>query len=329
MIGERLRDVTPKWAKTLVPQAVKDKILGTTHIDTRQLPSLDYIRGLMCHYQVNDLVKVDPKSFRARIDEFLHLEDGRMEGFREGSLQRDLSIKFHWGHDHDFGDFSVKGRLGERHLTLIAMLIDWFPALPKSLEGMRVLDIGCWTGGTSLVLCAMGAHVVAVEEVKKYIDCLNYLKFAFDLDRLEPRNLSLYECTTADLQDSFDFVLFAGVLYHVTDPVLALRIAYNCLKDDGTCVIETAVTPSRQNILSYEGPGIFHSGRAEDLNRGGWNWFSPSPTTLHQMMNDVGFTNVRLSPMIQARAGKRMLAWGQRRQHKDMLRSGLSVRSIR
>src|SRR5215813_3309857 len=43
MIEEILNEVTPRWAKNLVPQAVKDKILGTTHIDLRRLQSLDYL----------------------------------------------------------------------------------------------------------------------------------------------------------------------------------------------------------------------------------------------------------------------------------------------
>jgi len=43
-------------------------------------------------------------------------------------------------------------------------------------------------------------------------------------------------------------------------------------------------------------------------------------------MVDVGFTNIRLSPVIQITAGKRILAVGQKDQHRDMMRSGLSVR---
>jgi SAM-dependent methyltransferase len=298
-------------------------------MDVSKFESMDYLRKLMLRYQVKDLVNVDPAAFRKRIDEFLAMEDAAMEGYVDASIQRDLSIKFQWANDHDFGDSFLKGRMGERHISLISALIDWFPVLQKSLDGKRVLDIGCWTGGTTLLLHAMGADVVGVEEVKKYIDCLDYLRYAFDLCNFSARNLSLYECIGEDLQDAFDYILFAGVLYHVTDPVLALRITYNCLKDGGQCIIETAVHHSPQYDLFYEGPRVTFDGQGEALTRSGWNWFSPSPATLKQMMADVGFVDIRMGPVMDTSAGHRILAFGTRDRHRDMTRAGLSVRRIR
>lgn len=329
MLGQTLKEITPPWAKALVPQSVKDRILGTTRLDIRDLRSLEYLRSLMTRYQVKDLVGVQPAEFRARIDQFLNMVDSKMEGYQDPALQRDLSIKFHWANDHDFGDFFVPGKLGQRHLSLISALIDWFPVLPKSLEGKRILDIGCWSGGTSLLLAAMGADVVAVEEVKKYIDCLSYLKSAFAIANLDPRNLSLFECTADDLQNSFDYIVFAGVLYHVTDPILALRITYNCLRDGGQCIIETMIHHTNEDMLAYQGPGVVLDGSQRTMNRSGWNWFLPSPKTLVQMMLDVGFVDVRTSQVIDSAGGQRIFAVGTRDQHRDMTRAGLSVRGIR
>lgn len=320
---QTIKKITPQWVKNHVPMAVKKIITGEKKWE--KLPSYSYLESLMSNYQVKDLVDVDHKSFKRRIDEFLQLQDHEMEGFKDPDKQRDLSIKFHWGHNHDFGDFQLKGRMGNRHNSLLAIFIDKFKVLPKSLDGRRVLDIGCWTGGTSLLLSAMGAHVVAIEEVKKYVDCLNYLKYAFNINRVEPKNLSLYECTVREFQDSFDFVLFAGVLYHLTDPILALRIIFDCLKDGGYVLIETAAIDSNKQILSYEGPTIFGGGSKKDLSRGGWNWFYPSTTTLSQMMADVGFTDIQVSKVIKGRA----LAVGKRDTHVDMMRGGLSVKNIR
>lgn len=322
---ETIYRVIPKRVQRILPWALKDRLGTLSELAFYSLPSWNYFQSLMSKYQVKDLVKVDPKSFKRRIDEFLQLRDHEMEGYKDPEKQRDLSIKFHWGHNHDFGEFFLKGRMRNRHISLLATFIDRFKAFPRSLDGLKVLDIGCWTGGTSLLLCAMGAHVVAIEEVKKYIDCLNYLKYAFNIDRLEPKNLSIYECTTPDFQDSFDFVLFAGVLYHVTDPILALRITFNCLKDGGVCLLETAAIHSNKCILSYEGPTIFEGGSKKDLSRSGWNWFIPSPLSLSQMMSDVGYTDVQVSKVINGR----VFTVGRRIAHVDIMRGGLSVKGVR
>ena len=323
MILEIIKRVTPKRGKRIIPQALKDRL--RTDSVSQPLPSWNYLQNLMFNYQVNNLVNVDPKSFKRRIDEFLQLQDYEMEEFKDPDKQRDLSIKFHWGHNHDFGNFFLKGKMEDNHFRLVSTFIDHFGVLPKSLKGMKVLDIGCWTGGTSLLLSAMGAHVVAIEEVKKYVDCLNYLKYAFNIDRLEPKNLSLYDCTTGEFQDSFDFVLFAGVLYHVTDPILALRITFNCLKDGGFCLLETAAIDSNKPILAYQGPTVVLGGSKCDLSRTGWNWFFPSPNTLSQMMADVGYRDIQVGKCIN----ERVFAAAKREAHIDMMRGGLSQRKIR
>jgi SAM-dependent methyltransferase len=267
----------------------------------------------MANYRTDRLVGVDATAFRARIDAFLALTDHAMEGFDDPAKQRDPSIRFRWGHDHDFGAFELSGAMGDRHLTLLARFVDDLKALPLRLDGRRVLDIGAWTGGTSLVLAAMGAEVVAVEEVAKYADCLLFLKEAFDVSSLTPRTLSLYECTGPDFEGGFDVVLFAGVLYHVTDPIVALRITFNALRDGGSCLVESAASHSPRRLLSYEG-----------LGRPGWNWFIPSVPALVKMMKDVGFTGVRTRPT----AGSRAFAVGRRAGTSDMLRAGLSRRDL-
>lgn len=283
----------------------------------------------MARYRTDRLAAgFDPGAFEARIRAFLATTDPEVEGFRDPSRQRDLSVKFHWGHDHDFGAFAVAGRMGDRHLTLLARFADGLGALPppgpSSLAGMRVLDVGCWTGGTSLLLAAMGAHVVAIEEVRKYVACLEYLREAFGVANLEPRAMSLFDCTGPEFSDAFDLVLFAGVLYHVTDPVLALRLTFDALRDGGRCLVETAVTPVPGPFLGYQGPRRV-AGDGRDLSRSGWNWFLPSPSALRRMMLDVGYTGVRS----KVAAGRRAFAVGRRDRHVDMLRAGLSARDVR
>ena len=284
-----------------------------------------YLHAQMLKYQTSQLVGVRPDEFRRDIEVFLRMNDADMEEFIDPKKQRDLSIKFHWGHNHDFGDFRLEGRMQNRHIELLTSFMERFRLSPSGFAGKKVLDIGCWTGGTSLLLSALGASVVAVEEVKKYAETVRYLKRAFGLADLEVLHSSLFDCTTGEFQDAFDFVLFAGVLYHVTDPILALRITFNCLKDGGKCLLETYALDSTESVMEYQGPGVLGPGSKEDLNRGGWNWFVPSPAALGRMMGDVGYQDVTVSEVI----GARSLAVATRQKHSDMMRSGLSARLIR
>lgn len=274
------------------------------------LPSLPHLRALMGRYRTANLVRESPEAFRAAIDRFLARKDGAVTGAFDLSVQRDLSQQFAWGHNHDFGDFALKGRMGDRHLHHLAIFIDVFGALPRDLAGRRVLDIGCWTGGTSLLLAAMGAEVVAIDEVPIYVELLAYLKQAFGVERLEVRHRSLYECH--DFADAFDYVLFAGVLYHVTDPILALRITFNALKDGGVCLVETTGFAAPQPLLSYK--------------RVGWNWFDMSPSALEQMLRDVGYAEARTGPVTP---NHRLYAVARRARHVDMRRDGLSMPRVR
>jgi SAM-dependent methyltransferase len=201
----------------------------------------------------------------------------------------------------------------------------------RSLSGLRVLDIGCWTGGTSLLLAAMGAEVFAIEEVRKYADCVNYMKNAFGLESLTVENRSLYSLAEEKFYDRFDIALYSGVLYHVTDPVLSLRIVFNSLKDGGTCLLETMATEGKGSFCDYYGAfDTLKRSAADGGVRSGWNWFVPSLEAVTRLMTDVGF-DVRHATLHEgAREGaRRALGLGVRKEHVNMLRAGLSRPDIR
>ena len=57
-----------------------------------------------------------------------------------------------------------------------------FPVSLDDFESKDVLDIGCWTGGTALLLASLKATVSAIEEVKKYANMTSFLAKAFGIE---------------------------------------------------------------------------------------------------------------------------------------------------
>ena len=141
-----------------------------------------YLRQLFAdNYTVYNLKNLTPHQFQSHITSLSGKSDADMEGYIDPSSQRDLSGQFEWGHNHDFGSFYMPGLMGSRHIDILATFMSLYGSPHCDLRGKRILDIGCWTGGTSLLLAAMGAQVFAIEEVRKYADCVNYLKEALGL----------------------------------------------------------------------------------------------------------------------------------------------------
>ena len=284
--------------------------------------SIDVLERIMDRYTTANLEGISPENFKGNIDTFMEIDDGEMEGYKDESRQRDLSVRFMWGHDHDFGSFKVKGLMGNRHVEILAALID-AGHLQADLIGKKVLDVGCWTGGMSLLLVGMGAEVVAIEEVRKYARAVRFLASSFGIaDQLTVRSTSLYECNDLEFLDTFDYVIMAGVLYHVTDPVLALRMMFNCLSDVGTILIETQFHDADDRLLRYAGPRQAFGKKGKRI---GWNWFTPTLQTLTRMLEDVGFVDVANRRLKDDRA----LVVAKRVGFVDMLRAGLSNRKIR
>jgi len=287
------------------------------------------LRSRFARYRTDRLQGVTPVAFRRAIDSWLGTVDADAEGYSSGELdrQRDLSIKFHWGHNHDFGDFRLEGRMGDRHIDLLALFLDLFPVRAEDFQDSDVLDVGCWTGGTALMLAALGSRVVALEEVKKYAQAAQFLADSFGVgDRLTVLPRSLYSCNDPEFYDRFDVVNFPGVIYHLSDPLIGLRVLFNALKVGGRILVESAGIDHDEPYCRFDGSLIHLSGSRDQLNRGGWNWFWPSPSALGRMMREAGFDEVQTCwhPGVS-----RVFGYGTKLAQVGICRAGLSVPGIR
>jgi SAM-dependent methyltransferase len=280
-------------------------------------------------YKTDHLSSISPEDFSSRVTAALDSVDAAAEGYAEHELeqQRDLSVKFHWGHNHDFGSFKVDGRMQDRHINMMADFVDLFPVVLKDFDGKDVFDIGCWTGGTTLMLASLGARVVSLEEVKKYAEMASFLVRSFGLeDRVTVSSQSLYECRTAEYLDRFDIVFFPGVIYHLSDPLIALRVLFNSLRKDGVVLIESAGIDHDEPFCRFDGSLVYQSGTRERMDRGGWNWFMPSASALFRMMREAGFDQIQT--LFHGPTG-RVYGYGRKTDQASICRAGLSVPDIR
>jgi 2-polyprenyl-3-methyl-5-hydroxy-6-metoxy-1,4-benzoquinol methylase len=223
---------------------------------------------------------------QARPDDFWHSESS-------GAF-RDFFV---WGHDHDFGNGVTRtGAMGTRHIEIAAEALH-LGMLPSNLENKKILDVGCWSGGDLLVLAGLGGQVTAIEE---HPIAARAARRLVDLLGLEA---SVVESSVyADKQSwsgKFDYAYCSGVIYHVTDPLLLLRILFAYLKPGGDVFLETKAATGEGSVCSYSGT----------LEKG-WNWYAPNETALGRWLVDAGF-DVQTVRVFR-RANGRLLGCGRK-----------------
>ena len=98
--------------------------------------------------------------------------------------------------------------------------IEW---LGGDLTGRRVLELGPLEGGHTSMLDAAGAEVLAVEaNARAFLKCL-VVKELLDLRRSHFVRGD-FMAYLEQAEERFDVLVASGVLYHMTDPVKALRL---------------------------------------------------------------------------------------------------------
>ena len=135
---------------------------------------------------------------------------------------------------------------------------------------------------------------------------------------------SLYEFLPRYFEE-FDIVIYSGVIYHVTDPLLSMRLIFSSLQDGGSVYLETYGIDSNEIVCKYEGPGVFHHGEKNKLNREGWNYFIPSSSCLGSWCQDVGFYDVEIGECIDSH----IKGVAKRKSFSDFCRAGLSTPNCR
>jgi tRNA (mo5U34)-methyltransferase len=218
-----------------------------------------------------------------------------------------------WYHSIDLGDGFITPGQSQSPLLSAGNLPDFVDR--------SVLDIGAWDGQYSFLAERLGAsRVVALDHYAWGLDWALRNKYweecradrsipdpgrdevdfwdpslpgkrGFDLAR-EALNSKVEavvaDFMTADLKalGQFDVVLYLGVLYHITDPMGALRRLRQVT--DGVAVIETEA----MRLSGFEEDGLLRFLSGDELNVDFTNWFVVTEQALHGMCRAAGFRKV-------------------------------------
>lgn len=153
---------------------------------------------------------------------------------------------------------------------------------PADLSRRSVLDIGCADGYWSVLALRRGAkEVVAIDE-----KITGGLQFLLDHKTypIDFRNMDLFSADFLNLP-AFDFVIFAGVLYHTKNPLEALTRLRRVTK--GVALIETHLDHRFGENASY---AIYYE--QGECNNDPTNWWGPSSLCVEAMLRTTGFSRI-------------------------------------
>jgi tRNA (mo5U34)-methyltransferase len=172
-------------------------------------------------------------------------------------------------------------------------------AIPADLTGRTVLDIGCNAGFYSFEMKRRGAmRVLGIDTDENY---LRQARFAAQVEGvdIEFRRLAVWD--VASLRETFDLVIFMGVLYHLRHPLLALDLIHEHVARD-LMLFQSMQRGSRDIIYpepdyDFNAPAPFdHPGYPkmhfieQRYSHDETNWWVPNRACVEAMLRSSGFT---------------------------------------
>jgi tRNA (mo5U34)-methyltransferase len=178
--------------------------------------------------------------------------------------------------------------------------------IPADLTGKSVLDIGCNAGFYSVEMKRRGAaRVLGIDSDDRYLAQARFASQALGFGDIEYRNHSVYD--VGALGETFDLVIFMGVLYHLRHPLLALDLIREHVAGD-MMLFQTMQQGSQDTIEVPEEHPFFVPGTItpppifdepaypkmhfiEKSFSNDWtNWWAPNAACSAAMLRAAGFT---------------------------------------
>jgi tRNA (mo5U34)-methyltransferase len=174
------------------------------------------------------------------------------------------------------------------------------PHLPKDLSGKSVLDIGCNAGFYSIEMKRRGAdRVLGIDNDDRYLDQARLASGVLGYPDIEFARLDVYD--VAALAETFDLVIFMGVLYHLRHPLLALDLIREHVAGD--MLLFQSMQRGSKHVLGldedydFEEMSIFFESSFPKLHfieheySHDWtNWWVPNRACTEAMLRSAGFS---------------------------------------
>ncbi|MBZ0173618.1 MAG: DUF1698 domain-containing protein [Phycisphaerales bacterium] len=161
--------------------------------------------------------------------------------------------------------------------------------LPERLDGKSVLDIGAWDGFYSFECARRGASVTSMDIWKpghnESSEGYAVARAALGLETRAVRS-SVFELSP-ETHGAHDIVLFLGVLYHLEDPLGAVRRLRAVTRE--RLILETEC-----DLAHVRRPAAAFYPRGE-LGMDTTNWFGPNEAAVVGMLRAAGFGRVRVA----------------------------------
>ena len=208
-------------------------------------------------------------------------------------IKKHLEQNNTWYHTMNINGIQTKNtRTSSQYQMWISQVI------PDDLTGKNILDVGCADGFYSFLCEQRNANrILAIDyegfdiqkkmsESEKEININNFELHKKFLDsKVEYRNLDVYDIDL--INETFDFVLFFGVYYHLENLIYALKKIYSVV--NGSIFLAGHILESENPIMYY-----YDTSQTRDNP----NWFSPivaSPQCLINIAKGIcGFKNAEL-----------------------------------
>lgn len=223
---------------------------------------------------------------------------------RAEEIERKIGSFPRWHYEFDLRGHKTpiyQEKARHRHRNRAAYFFDTAVSLfGGSLEGKRVLDLGCNAGWWSLKAMEAGAdYVLGIDGREMHVE---QSRFVFEALGIEDVRYDFELANVLDMDFSvhgrFDVVLLLGLLYHISKPVdLMERIAP---VNEDMLIVDTAIAPVKRSIFEVRRDSLDEPRDAVDYEL----VLVPSARAVHDLAAQFGYRTVTLAPDFRTARGK-------------------------